>query len=131
MPDTTTLQTPAARRPRWVFVALGAVVVIAAALVWALLLRSSGSSQGPLDTPGVESVSFIQHPGDEFGYGHAVAYNRGSEPAELDRIRLVDPTPGLEVIGTKVGGPNRELLSLSNTPKWPTDEFTDQRPVKG
>ncbi len=58
-------------------------------------------------------------------------FNSGSVPVVLTRIRLVDPTPGLEVVGTAVGGPDRELLTLDRAPDWPSKAFTDQHAVAG
>jgi hypothetical protein len=131
MTDVTATPRRAHHRAKRLGLAGAAVIVLLAVLVWWLFIRDSGPSPGPLTAPGSEWVSIFQHPGDEFGYGFGLAYNTGEEPATLKRIRLVEPTPGLEVIETAVGGPDRKLLTLDATFSWPSDEFTDQHPVAG
>lgn len=123
---------PARKRRRFALVAGVAVgLALAAALAWWLLSRDSGPSPGPLTTPEMTEITLRRHPGQQFGFGLAVAYNNGEKPAVLRSLGLIDPTPGLRVVGTRVAGPERELLALGSTSEWPSDEFTDQRPVRG
>lgn len=42
--------------------------------------------------------------GKAFAYGVPIAYNRGDEPAAIDRIALRDPSPGLRVVETVIAG---------------------------
>jgi hypothetical protein len=108
-----------------------AVVMLVGAAVWVLFVRDQHPSPGPLESPEMVSIGIRQHPGDAFGYGLGLVYNHGDRPASLQRIRLIKAAPELEVLATRVGGPDRDLLGLTSSLTWPTDEFTDLRPVAG
>ena len=112
-------------------VAVLVVLVLAVALAWWLFIRDERPTAGPLANPEAVGFSFRQHPGDTIGYGVPVAFNTGARPAVLKRIRLVNPTPGLEVLATRVAGPDRKLLSVALTDTWPSREFDDVHPVAG
>lgn len=124
-------RSSARTRRRTVFVATAVALALAAALAWWLLIRDSGPTPGPLSNSEAASITVKRHVGQPFGFGMAVAVNHGDQPAVLRSIRLVNPTPGLRVIDTRVSGPEREMLSLSTSSEWPSDDFTDQRPVAG
>jgi hypothetical protein len=111
--------------------AAAAVLLVVAAAAWWVLARDDRPSPGPLLNQDKFGFSFLQHPGDTIGYGVAMAWNTGDQPVVLKRIRLVDPTPGLEVIDTRVSGQKRKLLALDRTSTWPSDEFEDIHPVAG
>jgi hypothetical protein len=60
-----------------------------------------------------------------------VVFNSGDEAAVLTRIEPVDPSPGLQVVHTRIGGSERELFAFSSG-RWPDPElFTDLHPVPG
>jgi hypothetical protein len=109
--------------------ALGAAVAVA--LVVFASDDDDGPTPGPLGSDEVVGLGAPQEAGRDFTFGLAVAYNRGDEPAVLERISLVDPTPGLRVIETRVAGPQRRLLYQAGDYRWPSPEITDLHPVRG
>jgi hypothetical protein len=131
MADTTTTPTPPARSRRPLIAAAAGLAVVVVVAVWLIARPAGGPSQGSVSAPGVESVSMFREPGQTFGYGFGVAYNTGQQPAIIQAIRLLDATPGLEIVATRLSGPARKLLFLDSTLNWPAQEFTDQRPVRG
>jgi hypothetical protein len=125
------VRTPARSR---VPLALAAPLVAgAAAVVLAVVLLAGDGepSAGPLGSDEVQGLGAPQEAGRTFTFGLPVAYNEGDEPAELERISLLDPTPGLKVVGTRVAGADRRLLYQSGDPNWPSRRITDQHPVNG
>jgi hypothetical protein len=113
--------------------AAGAIVLLVAIAAWWLLIRDSTPSPGPLGSNelGVsDGISTYKHVGDS-GFGHAAVINRGTKPAVLDAIRLVDATPGLEVVSTHIAGLKRKDGGVSFTDVWPSSEFSDLHPVAG
>jgi hypothetical protein len=120
-------------RPRAQLALAAALVAAAAAVVLAVVLVGGDEepSAGPLGSDEVQGLGAPQEAGRTFTFGLPVAYNEGDEPAVLDRISLLDPTPGLEVVGTRVAGADRRLLYQSGDPDWPSRRITDQHPVNG
>ena len=113
-------------------IALGAAAVVVVVAVVLVLVRSSGPSHGgPLQNPEITGFSLRQHPGDTIGYGVPMAWNVAKAPVVLQSARLIDPTPGMEVVETFVSPPNRKKQGISNSETWPSDEYSDLRPVKG
>jgi hypothetical protein len=88
-------------------------------------------SPGPLANDISESIGLGRHPGTVWTYGHPIAYNTGDKVAVITRIWLVNPTPGLSVLTTRVAGPKRKLLFVASDPKWPAEDLTDLHPVEG
>jgi hypothetical protein len=132
MVETTAANPKAMRRPgHLTTVIVAAVVVLVAGGVYWLLSGRGPSQGGPLENPEVTEVSFRQHPGDTIGYGVPVAWNVGDEPVVIDQVRLIDPTPGMEVVEMHAAGPERDALYLSNSETWPSKDFTDLHPVPG
>jgi hypothetical protein len=123
----------ALRRPRTLAVIAAAVAFAAAALFLAVVLLGDDGepSPGPLGTDEVQSSGFSHEVGRDFTFGLPVAFNRGDEPAVLERISLIDPTPGLKVIATRVAGPDRRIFFFAAEPYWPPREITDLHPVRG
>jgi hypothetical protein len=125
--------TGAAQRRR-ALAALAVLLALAAAGAGARLLLSDAGqpSLGPLTTHTTDSVAFGQPAGVTFAWGVPVVFNPGDEPAVLDRVTLLDATPGLRVLKVDVGGPNRKYLFSGQAYKWPDPEnFTDLHPVSG
>jgi hypothetical protein len=119
-----------ARPAAWAAALAGAVVAAVAA--WLLVFGGpGGSSQGPLESYDVSSIGIGRHAGETFGYGLAVAFNRGDEVAVLDRIEIVDPPPGLRVLETQVAGRGRENGLLASTVGPPERQISDLHPVRG
>ena len=110
-----------------------ALAVIAAAGLVALAVWRFGFREpppGPLDADLGEWVGVGRPAGSEWGYGFAVVYNQGDQPAVLERISLVDATPGLEVVGTGIAGADRKILSMATWVEQP-DDLGRIVPVKG
>jgi hypothetical protein len=105
------------------------IVLAVAAGVWWKGIREP--SPGPLANDTAESIGIGRHPGSLWTYGNPVAWNTGETPAVLTRVWLVDPTPGLRVVDTRVAGPARKVQSVASDPKWPAGELTDLHPVEG
>jgi hypothetical protein len=130
--ETTAAIPETTRRPRRRTAVTAAAVVLLAAVGAYWLLTGRGPAEGgPLENPEVTEVSFSQHPGDTIGYGVPVAWNVGDEPVVIDQVRLIDATPGIDVVEIHAAGPKREALSLSNSEGWPSKDFTDLHPVAG
>jgi hypothetical protein len=112
-------------------VAAAALVIVLTAAWW-LVIRDGSPSPGPL-TPnesGSIGITAWEHPGD-FGFGHPIVVNTGDKPAILNRIRLVAPSAGLEVISAQVAGSKRQYAGTSYTHEWPSKDFDDLHPVSG
>jgi hypothetical protein len=117
-------------------VSLRTTAIVLAATVVALLLWLGYRSvrpptPGPLDNDVAESLGIQRRVGEDFTYGLPVVINKGDEPAVLERIEPVDPTPGLRVIDTRMNGSERKYFYFASG-KWPDPErFTDLHPVAG
>ena len=105
------------------------VALLVAAGVWWVGIRDP--TPGPLANDISESIGIGRHPGEVWTYGNPTAYNTGHTPVVITRIWLVNPTPGLKVLVTRVAGPNRKFLALASDPRWPAADLTDLHPVKG
>ena len=86
-------------------VAVAAVVVVAAGVGAFFALRSGGdavSSGGPLVAPkdGYFSASIPIDVGKPASFGLLVVANKQREPITLERVELVEPTPGLRLVGS-------------------------------
>jgi hypothetical protein len=78
-----------------------------------------------------ESLGIQRRVGEIFTYGMPVVINSDDEPAVLERIEPVDPTPGLKLVDTRISGSNRKYRSFSSG-RWPDpSRFTDLHPVSG
>lgn len=121
------------RRSRALAALAAGAALAAAALLLIIVLRGDDGepTPGPLGTDEIQSLGFSQEVRREFTFGLPVAFNRGDEPAVLERIVLVDPTPGLEVVATRVAGPDRRILFKASDEVWPSPEITDLHPVEG
>jgi hypothetical protein len=106
-----------------------ALAALIAAVVWRTVIQDR--SPGPLVNDTSESIGIGRHPREVWTHGNAIAWNTGEKPVVLTRIWLVNPTPGLRVLATRVAGPNRKLLFVASDPKWPADDLTDLHPVAG
>jgi hypothetical protein len=110
------------------------LALIAAAVVvagwWGY--RSFGPpTPGPLASDVAESLGLRRQIGETFIYGLPVVINDGDEPAVLERIEPVDPTPGLRLIHTRISGSNRKHFAFASG-RWPDpSRFTDLHPVRG
>ena len=123
-------------RPRRVRrgLAVAAGIVLVAFAAWWLLIRDATPSPGPLGSnelgvsDGISTYKLV----GEFGFGQASVVNRGTAPAVLDRIRLVNASPGLEVFVTRVAGLKRSTGGTSFSDRWPSPkDFEDLHPVAG
>lgn len=108
--------------------ATAALLIVLGAL---LLLRNNEVTPGPLTTAAKDSVTFSLHPNQTGSWGMTVLMNRGDTTATLDAITPVDKTPGLTIVDTLVGGPQRKYLFVGATYSWPNRQFTDLHPVAG
>ena len=99
-----------------------AAVVLAAVVafgVWRIGIRDP--PPGPLDEDTGEWVGIGKPAGVEWGYGQAVIYNRSTRKVVLERISLIDPTPGLEVLSASVAGADRRSFSQATWTERPAD----------
>jgi hypothetical protein len=114
---------------RWLLVlAAVAAAGLVGLAVWWFGVREP--PPGPLGADIGEWVGVGRPAGAEWGYGFAVVYNQGDQPAVLERISLVDATPGLEVVGTGIAGSDRKILSMATWMEQPAD-LGRVVPVKG
>jgi hypothetical protein len=113
-------------------IAAGAVAVAVVALLAWWGYRSLGPpTPGPLARDVAESLGIQRRIGETFTYGLPVVINSGDEPAVLERIEPVNPTPGLNVIHTRVSGSDRKFFFFASG-RWPDpSRFTDLHPVRG
>jgi hypothetical protein len=108
----------------------GALVLLAAAAAWWLWPRDP--SPGPLRTRSTDNVAFGVHAGVPFGWGTAVVWNTGDQPAVLDRVSLLDAGSGLHLVRPLIGGADRKFLFFVQAYRWPNPKaFTDLHPVRG
>ena len=105
------------------------VAILVVAGVWWVGIRDP--TPGPLANDVSESIGIGRHPGEVWTYGNPTAYNTGHKPLVITRIWLVNPTPGLKVLATRVAGPKRKFLALASDPRWPAADLTDLHPVAG
>jgi hypothetical protein len=120
-------------RRRWL-VALAVLLALAAVLTAAreLGVGSGGEpSPGPLEGPEGSSLGILRPIGRTFGYGLPIVINTSDETAVLDRVAPVGAPPGLELVDTRMAGPERELLRQSASLRWPSDDFSDLHPTRG
>jgi hypothetical protein len=109
-----------------------AIGVVAVALVaWLAFLSVRPPTPGPLDNDAAESLGLQRRVGQTFTYGLPVVINTGDEPAVIDRIEPVDPTPGLRVVDTRMNGSERKYFFFASG-DWPDPtRYTDLHPVPG
>jgi hypothetical protein len=112
-------------------IAVVLALTVVALLVW-LGYRSVGPlTPGPLDNDVAESLGIQRRVGETFTYGMPVVINKGDEPAVLERIEPVDPTPGLRVVATRMNGSERKYFYFASG-RWPDPaRYTDLHPVRG
>jgi hypothetical protein len=106
-------------------------MVVVGLLAWLALHELRAPSQGPLGTPVAESLGIQRRVGETFAYGLPVVFNSGDEPAVLARIDLVDATPGLQVVATRMSGSERKFYSFASGRWLDRELFTDLHPVSG
>lgn len=131
MTETTAARPHRPRLTRRVaLIAAAGALVVGVGIWW--IARSSGPSQGgPLENPEVTASGLRQHPGDLIGYGVPMAWNDGDEPVTLESARLINPTSGMQVVHTYASPPDRKKNGIAYSETWPSDEFSDLRPVAG
>jgi hypothetical protein len=114
------------------------IALVAAAI--ALIATSGGDVEhtttppprGPLGTDDVTAMGVPQQAGRPFSIGLPVVYNRGDEPATIERISLVEKSPGIEVLETHVAGTRRKTLLTAFTYRWPErGAYSDLHPPSG
>jgi hypothetical protein len=105
--------------------------VVAAALGWVAYLSLRPPTPGPLASDVAESLGIQRRIGETFTFGLPVVINSGDKPAVLSRIEPVDPTPGLRLLHTRIGGFKRKYFFFASG-RWPDpSRFTDLHPVAG
>ena len=115
------------KRRRWA--AAAAVALVAAAVAVALLVRASAAGNGPLGNQEVFSASGSVQFGKLAATGAPTAFNTGHETAVLERIELVNPPPGIDVVQTRIAGRGRGYIPAMTD--WPDRNFRDLHPVNG
>jgi hypothetical protein len=111
--------------------ALAVMVAVIGLLAWVGYMSVRPPTPGPLANDAAESLGIQRRVGETFTYGLPVVINSGDEPAVLERIKPVDPTPGLRVVQTRINGSERRYFYFSSG-RWPDPErFTDLHPVAG
>jgi hypothetical protein len=120
--------------------AVSAALVAAAAT--AVLVAAGGGNdaatatppppRGPLGTDDVTAMGVPQQAGRPFSIGLPVVYNRGSEPATIERVLLVAKSPGLDLLETHVAGTRRDAMLTAFTYRWPEEgAYSDLHPPRG
>jgi hypothetical protein len=117
------------RRMRWRWAAAAAVALVAAAVAVAMLVRTSAPQNGPVGNQDIFSASGSVQFGKPAATGAPTAFNSGDETAVLERIELVDPPPGIDVVQTHVAGRRRGAIPAMTA--WPDRDFRDLHPVNG
>ena len=106
-------------------------VAVVALLAWLGYRSVRPPTPGPLANDVAESLGLQRRVGETFTYGLPVVINSGDEPAVLERIEPVDPTPGLRVVHTRINGSERKYFYFASG-SWPDpSRFTDLHPVPG
>lgn len=118
------------RRVTAAAVGVAVVVVVSLSAWWGY--RSFGPpTPGPLASDVAESLGIQRRVGEIFTYGMPVVINSGDEPAVLERIEPLDPTPGLQLVHTRISGSKRKFFFFASG-RWPDPgRFTDLHPVPG
>lgn len=111
------------------FVALS--IVLAMSALAREVVHRTVVTDGPLKAEASDRIGFSQVTGRSFGYGMPVAFNTGDRIAELDAVRLLDPTPGLRTEAVYASGTARDGLYLAGSSRWPDPGWTDLHPVSG
>jgi hypothetical protein len=116
-----------------VLAAVAAAVLVLAVVAARLLLGGGGPSAGPLNTRTTDSVAFGARVGVPFGWGTPVIWNAGEKTAVLDRVTVLDASPDLRVVATRIAGPHRKYLFFGESYRWPAPNkwFSDLHPVAG
>jgi hypothetical protein len=111
--------------------ALAIGVVTVALVAWLGYQSVRAPTPGPLANDVAESLGLKIRVGETFTYGLPVVINTGDEPAVIERIEPVDPTPGLRVVHTRINGSERKFFYFASG-RWPDPElYTDLHPVAG
>jgi hypothetical protein len=116
--------------------------LLAAAATAAVLVAAGGGAAappaapppptGPLGTDEVTGMGVPQQVGRPFSIGLPVVYNRGDRPATIERIALVEKSPGIELLETHVNGIRRNTLLTAFTYRWPErGAYTDLHSPRG
>lgn len=105
------------------------IVTIAGA--WWLISPLARTTEGPLDTPGIDGTSFTMEVGGTGSWGRTILINRGTEDAVIDDVRALDVPEGLEVVQTLIAGPKRKMLFQASTRVWPDPDITDLGSPRG
>lgn len=134
---TVPADPPAPRRPRagygrWIVAGIAVVVAVAVGVVLLFGGEADSPPRGPLGTESIVGMGVPQEIGRPFSIGLPVVYNRGDEPATIDRISLVEKSPGIEVLETHVAGVDRDILLNAFTYDWPAPrDYSDLHPPRG
>lgn len=101
-----------------------------------VLLAGCGSddSGGPLVDPAGSAWTTYGVVGEPFLHGQSEIYDDGKTPVPLEGVELINPTPGLRVISTRVSGYRRgDSTPTAGPVKFYTgaDAPTDLHPLKG
>jgi hypothetical protein len=106
------------------------VAALAAAVFWGYR-ELEAPTPGPLADDAAASLGIQRRVGETFTYGMPVVINSGDEPAVIDHIEPVDPTPGLKLLTTRISGSDRRFYFFASG-RWPDpSRFTDLHPVRG
>jgi hypothetical protein len=111
-------------------IALGLIVVVLVA--WLGYRSVRPPTPGPLANDDIaESLGLERRTGQRFTFGMPVVINSGDDPAVLERIEPVDPTPGLRLLRTRVAGAKRKHFYFASG-TWPDPtKWADVHPVSG
>lgn len=110
-------------------VALGVASVVL--LAWLGYRAFGPPTPGPLARDVGESLGIQRRIGETFAYGLPVVINSGDEPAVIESIEPVDPTPGLRVVQTRISGSKRKHYFFASGRWLDRSLFTDLHPVSG
>jgi hypothetical protein len=118
-------------------ITLGVIAVLAlvAAAIWGAWSLGAAPSGAPLPAGPVvageaNQLSFPREARTRFTYSTPLAFNRGGEPAKIEKVTLVKPSVGLQVIGVMAAGPGRENEYVSGDVVYPP-KLRDLHPAEG
>ena len=101
-------------RSRLLVAAVAALVVVGAAVAaWVLFTGGGDRPRGPLQAYRSDRLSLKVPSWRSFTFGNTVVGNPTSHPVVLERVRLADATPGLEIVTASVAGPRRRDVLIA------------------
>lgn len=93
--------------------------------------------KGPLVVPPPQSAAFVTTTAHPFTFGDIYVSNAGDDAVVLEKVSLVDSSPGVEIVGTRARRATQRTFVLAGDDNWPPAStaarryYTELRPVSG